>query len=75
MISRTLKSTKIIGVPKSEFSRGEKGWGIHGGGEEGKRGKRVTGPEGEGGGKNEGKTVGGKGPKAHSKTLILVPRL
>ena len=35
-----------------------------------KRGKGVregTGPEGERGGKNKGKRVGGKGPKAHSE--------
>ena len=38
--SRTLKSTSIMGVPKSEFSAGVKTGGDKGGGEEGKRGKR-----------------------------------
>ena len=64
-ISRTLKSSLIIGVPTSEFSGSSETGGIKG---EAKRGKGVregAGPEGERGGKVEGKGVGG--PKAHSK--------
>ena len=42
-----------------------------------KRGKVVakcTGPEGEGGGRNKGKRVGGKGSEStHSKNSDLVP--
>ena len=35
--------------------------------------RRGTGPEGERGGKNEGKRVGGRGARKHTrKTLILV---
>ena len=66
-ISRTLKSTSIIGLAKSEVSGSQKREDK----EEVKRGKGVregTRPEGERGGKNEGKKSERKrGPKAHSK--------
>ena len=63
ILSRTLKS----GVPKSEFPGVKKG-----GTKEVKRGKGVgegTGPEGERGGKNERKRVGGKGPESTLEKL------
>ena len=41
VLSRTLKSTQIRGVPKSEFSGSQK-WGSKGGGEEGRSGGRVN---------------------------------
>ena len=40
-VSRTLKSTQIRGVPKSEFSGSQK-MGENGGGEEGRSGGRVN---------------------------------
>ena len=57
-----------IGVVRESKKGGIKG--------EVKRGEVVgecPGPEGERGGESEGKRVGGKEPKAHSKTLISVP--
>ena len=67
-VSRTLKSTEIRGVPKSEFSGSQKG-GIKG---EVKRGDVMgegTRPEGEREGKTEGKRVGGKGPETALEKL------
>ena len=67
------KEYRIMGVPKSEFSRSQKTGGIKG---EVKRGKGV----GDGDrasrerGKNEGKVWQERGPNAHlTKILILVP--
>ena len=67
-ISRTLTSTKIRGVPKSEFFR-ESIRVDKGGGEEGRGGGRVNRPCAGRGGKNEGKRVGGKGPESTPKKL------
>ena len=61
-------STYIRGVPKSDFSGSQKG-GMKG---EVKRGgvvRQCTGPEGERGGRNEGKRVGGKGSESTLEKL------
>ena len=59
---------KSEGYLKSEFSGSQKG-GIKGGGEEGRSGGKVNRSEGERGGKNEGKGVGGKGPESALEKL------
>ena len=71
--SRTLKSTQIRGVPKSDFS-GVNQKGDKGGGEEGRSGGKVNMAwRGKRGGK-WGKKGGRKGARKHTrKTLILVP--
>ena len=65
LFSGTLKSTYIIGVPKSEFSGSQK-WGMKGEMKRSKWGKRG---DGGGGGQNEGKRVGGKGRESTLEKL------
>ena len=66
--SRTLKSTQIRGVPKSEFSGSQKR-GDKGGGEEGRSGVTVNRTWRGREGKNEGKRVGGEGAESTPKKL------
>ena len=65
--SRTLKSTLIIGVPKSDFCGSQ--MGEKGGGEEGKGGVRERGHglKGKEGWKNEGK----RGPEKRTRKTLL----
>ena len=70
---RTLKSTKIRGVPKSEFSGSQKG-GIKGDVKRGEVTGEWTRPEGEREGGEMRKKGRGKGARNRTrKTLILVP--
>ena len=67
-LCRTLKSTQIRGVPKSDFCGSQKR-GDEGGGEDGEKWwESEQGPKGERGG-NEGKRVGGKGPESALEKL------